>query len=165
MRTFRSIGIALLLLGFLFKVMHWPGATMSLVLGCLAIAANVVLTLVRKGPALSAGEVIRPLGGLLLLITALMHMLHWPGGTLAFYSAVLLVAATLLSDRTHIDLPRLSDLRAPVLLLVGLVLVSGGFLFKVMHWPFASIQIVLGLSCGVIWTLMPNRAEQKGAVV
>ena len=79
--------------------------------------------------------------------------------------AVLLVAATLLSDRTHIDLPRLSDLRAPVLLYVGLALVMGGFLFKTMHWPTAGIQIAVGLACGAIWTLLPKRTAGKEAVV
>ncbi|MBK8498389.1 MAG: hypothetical protein IPL52_06115 [Flavobacteriales bacterium] len=164
MRTLRSIGIALLLVGFLFKVMHWPGATMSLISGCLTIACSIALTFIRKGNSLSAGEVIRPIGGLLLLVTSLMHSLNVPGGTLAFYGSVLLVAATLLSDRTHIDLPRLSDLRAPVLLFAGLALVVGGFFFKAMHWPTAGIQIAVGLACGTIWTLLPKRSAPKEAV-
>lgn len=163
MRTLRTVGIALLLVGFLFKVMHWPGASMSLLAGCLLIASSVALLFLKRDHPLSAGEVIRPVGGLLLLVTALMHTLNWPGGTLVFYGTVVLVAATLLSDRTHIDLPRLGDLRAPALLLVGLALVSGGFLFKVMHWPTANIQILLGLACGVIWMLVPKRTAQQEA--
>ncbi len=163
MRTLRSIGIALLLVGFLFKVLHCPGASMSLLAGCLCVAGSVALLFLRKGRALSAGEMIRPLGGLLLLVTALMHLLHWPGGTIVFYGVVVLVAATLLSDRTHINLPRLGDLRTPALLLVGLALVLGGFFFKVMHWPTANIQIMLGILCGVVWTLVPKRIVQKEA--
>ncbi|MEO8589536.1 MAG: hypothetical protein ABI432_09220 [Flavobacteriales bacterium] len=163
MRTLRSIGIALLLVGFLFKVMHWPGATVSLLAGCLTIAGSVAFLFLKKGQTLSAGEVIRPLGGLLLLVTALMHILNWPGGTLAFYGTVVVVAATMLSDRTHIDLPRIGDLRAPALLLVGLALVLCGFFFKVMHWPTADIQILLGILCGVVWMLVPKRAAQKAA--
>ena len=165
MRTIRSIGIALLLVGFLFKLMHWPGATISLISGCITIAASIALTFIRKGNTLSAGEVIRPLGGLLLLVTSLLHSLNVPGGTLAFYGSVLLVAATLLSDRTHIDLPRLSDLHAPVLLYAGLALVVVGFLFKTMHWPTAGIQIASGLACGAVWTLLPKRVAGKKAVV
>jgi len=161
MRTLRSIGISFLLIGFLFKVMHWPGANISLLAGCLCVAGSVALLFLRKGKALSAGEMIRPLGGLLLLVTALMHFLQWPGGTLSFYGVVVLVAATLLSDRTRIELPRIGDLRAPALLLIGLALVSAGFLFKVMHWPTANIQIMLGMLCGVVWTLVPRRAVHK----
>ena len=163
MRTLRSLGIVLLLVGFLFKVMHWPGANISLLAGCLLIAVSIALLFVKRKSTLSAGEVIRPLGGLLLLCTALMHTLQWPGGTLAFYGSVLLVAATLLSDRTHIDLPRISDLRAPALLFAGLALVTGGIFFKTMHWPGANIMLLLGLACSAIWTLMPKRAAQKEA--
>lgn len=157
MRMLRSIGIALLLVGFLFKVMHWPGASLALVLGCAVLAVRVVVVL-SKGRLLSAGEVIRPIAGVLLLITALMHALKWPGGTLALYSMVVLVAVTLLSDRTRVDLPRLTDLHAPVLLAVGLALAGSGFCFKLMHWPTAGIQLSLGLVCGAIWTLWPKRA-------
>jgi len=163
MRTLRSVGISLLLIGFLFKVMHWPGAAISLLAGCLTIAVSVAFLFLKKGQVLSAGEVIRPLAGLLLLVTALMHVLHWPGGTIAFYGVVVLVAATLLSDHTRIDLPRIGDLRAPALLLIGLALVLGGFLFKVMHWPTANIQIMLGILCGVVWTLVPKRVAQRAA--
>ena len=163
MRTLRSIGIALLLIGFLFKVMHWPGATISLLSGCLLIAVSIALLFTQKNNSLSAGEVIRPIGGLLLLFTAMMHTLHWPGGTLAFYGSVLLVAATLLSDRTHIDLPRIGDLRAPRLLFAGLALVLVGIFFKAMHWPGANIQILLGVIGGVVWTLMPDRPVRKEA--
>ncbi len=163
MRTLRSVGIALLLVGFLFKVMHWPGANISLLAGCLTIAGSVALIFLRSGRALSAGEVIRPIGGLLLLVTALMHVLQWPGGTIAFYGVVVLVGATLLSDRTHIDLPRIGDLRYPALLLTGLALALVGLFFKVMHWPTASILVLLGVACGVVWTLVPKRALQKEA--
>ncbi|MEO8067708.1 MAG: hypothetical protein ABI599_08465 [Flavobacteriales bacterium] len=161
MRTLRSVGIALLLVGSLFKMMHWPGATIALLTGFLLAATSVALLLFRKNGPLSAGEVMRPLGGLLLLATALMHGLNWPGGTMAFYGSVLLVSATLLSDRTRIDLPRFGDLPAPTLLLVGLALVASGFIFKVMHWPTADIQILLGILCGVVWTLVPKRAVHK----
>ena len=160
MRMLRSIGIALLLVGFLFKVMHWPGAGLSLVLGCATLAVGVVVYLL-KGRSLSAGEVIRPLGGVMLLITALAQAMNWPGGTLALYGTVVLVAVSLLSDRTHIDLPRLADLHAPLLLGVGLVLAVSGFGFKLMHWPTAGIQISLGLLCGVVWTLLPKRLAQR----
>ena len=163
MRTLRSIGIALLLVGFLFKVMHWPGATISLLSGCLLIAVSIALLFLRKNNSLSAGEVIRPLGGLLLLFTAQMHTLQWPGGTLAFYGTVLLVAATLLSDRTHIDLPRIGDLRAPALLFAGFALVLVGIFFKAMHWPSANIQIMIGVVCGLIWMFVPKRAAPKEA--
>ncbi|HEY0977320.1 MAG TPA: hypothetical protein VGE21_07595 [Flavobacteriales bacterium] len=160
MRMLRSIGIALLLVGFLFKVMHWPGASLALVLGCAVLAVRVAVVL-SKGRLLSAGEMIRPIAGVLLLITALMHALQWPGGTLALYSMVVLVAVTLLSDRTRVDLPRLTDLHAPGLLAVGLVLVCTGFIFHLMHWPTAGIQLSLGLLCGVVWTLLPKRLAQR----
>lgn len=163
MRILRSLGISLLLICFLFKVMHWPGANITALVGCLTIAASVVVQFLRKDRPLAAGEVLRPFGGLLLLVTSVMHMLNWPGGTLALYSSVLLVSATLLSERTHIDLPRLSDMRAPLLLLTGLALASGGFIFKVMHWPTAGIQLALGLACGVVWTLLPRRVVRAEA--
>lgn len=161
MRSLRSIGLALLLVGFLFKVMHWPGASITLLLGCLCIVAAVAWLFMKRDRALTAGEVIRPLGGVLLLVSALAHALHWPGGTLAMFGMVLLVAAVLLSDRTHVDLPRLADLRAPLLLGVGALLVAGGLFFSAMHWPTAGVQLALGLACGAVWTLLAMRPSRS----
>lgn len=143
-----------MLLGFLFKVMHWPGAHVLALSGFVLASAGTLLPLLSGRTPQAPGNVVRPVLGLLLYGTGLMSMMQVPGGTLAFYGSVAVAIMVLLSDRTRIELQRWDELRIRGLLVASLLLAMSGVLFKVMHWPSANIQLILGITCGVIWTLV-----------
>jgi hypothetical protein len=148
----RSIGIAGLILGILFKVQHWPGANVIALAGGLLIIAAVVIGLTTRPLSLSLG--LRSLAGVLLTATVVLKMLHWPFADLAFYGAVGTVLGVIILERATLDPRRVLGVQMPWLLFGSLVLVLSGAFFKVMHWPGASIQLVLGLTGCATWFLI-----------
>lgn len=85
MRTFRSIGFAGLIIGILFKTLHWPGANIVLLSSTLLVIVTLSVLLVRKPgpwplliqrPAMLAGALCAALMG------GLFKMMHWPGANI-----------------------------------------------------------------------------------
>jgi hypothetical protein len=148
----RSIGIAGLILGILFKVQHWPGANVIALAGGLLIIAAVVIGLTTRPMSLSLG--LRSLAGVLLTATVVMKMLHWPFADLAFYGAVGTVLGVIILERGTLDPRGVLDVHLPWLLFGSLVLFALGSTFKIMHWPGASIQLVLGMTGCAAWFLI-----------
>lgn len=153
MKILRVLALVAMLLGFLFKVMHWPWAH-ALALSGFVMACIGALAPLLSGGVATPGALMRPLVGLLLYAGALMNILKLPGGNLAFYGMVVVAIVVLLSDRTHIELKRWDELGARPLLGIGALLTVSGLAFKVMHWPSANIQLILGIACAVVWTLV-----------
>lgn len=163
MKMLRALALVAMLLGFLFKVMHWPGAHALALSGFILACIGVLAPMVSSGSAVQPGALIRPLAGLLLYAGALMNILKLPGGNLAFHGMVVVAIVVLLSDRTQIRLERWDELGGRPLLVTGLLLTSGGLAFKVMHWPSANIQLILGIACGVAWRLLSLRPAARQA--
>ena len=148
----RSIGIAGIILGSLFKVQHWPGANVIALAGALLTITAVIIALTTQPFSLSRG--LRSLAGVLLVATVVLKMQHWPGAEVAFCGAIATAFAVLIMDREQLDPRRLFAAQLSWLLLGSLALTLGGVLFKVMHWPGASIQMVLGLTGCAVWFLV-----------
>jgi hypothetical protein len=162
MKILRSVGIVALLLGYLFKVMHWPGANLLALTGACLFVAMLIVQFVT-GRDRTIGERLRPGVGVLLVVAGLMHMLNWPGGTLLFYAAALAASFLLLSDRTRVDLPRLGMIRGWALLLSGTLALLCGIVFKALHWPGAGILMVIGIAGCVVWALLSGLRRQPAA--
>lgn len=81
----RSIAISGLLLGILFKTLHWPGANLLLQVSSLLVIGTLLLLLIQKRgtwtvelprPAMLVGSVIA------VIIGGLFKMMHWPGANI-----------------------------------------------------------------------------------
>ncbi len=157
----RSIGIAGLIIGALFKMQHWPGANVIALAGGLLTVAAVVIALATRPFTLAFG--LRSLAGVLLVATVVLKMLHWPFADLAFYGAVGSIVGIIILERGTLDLRRVMTVQLPWLLFGALALVLLGSLFKVMHWPGASIQLVLGLTGCATWFLVTGSRAARTA--
>ena len=73
-----KIGIALLLLGYMFRMMHWPGAGPLLVLGCISLAGYFLLS-VKKMDVAKWVRIITSIGLGLSMLALLFNLMHWPG--------------------------------------------------------------------------------------
>lgn len=82
MRTIRSVAIAGYILGILFKILHWPGASFILPIGGVLTVAMLAPLLFRKPgpltvqlnyPALLIGALMA------VIIGGLLKIMHWPG--------------------------------------------------------------------------------------
>ena len=155
--TMKISGVAgTVLFGFaaLFKIQHWPLAGVLMTLGALVLAfiflpsALSVLwkeTHNRKRLFLVFSAFF---AGMLFIFGTLFKIQHWPMAgailTLAALSGILFFIPAL-------ALSRLSDqenkAKRPVYILgaVGTVLFVAGMLFKIQHWPLATVFILTGI--------------------
>ena len=155
--TMKISGVAgTILFGFatLFKIQHWPFAGILMFFGALILAfvflpsaLNVLWkeTHNRKRLFLVISAFF---AGMLLIIGVLFKIQHWPLAgailTLAVISGILFfipaLALSRLADQENKD-KRLSY----ILGAAGSVLFVAGMLFKMQHWPLATLFIILGI--------------------
>jgi hypothetical protein len=155
--TMKISGVAgTILFGFatLFKIQHWPFAGILMFFGALILAfvflpsaLNVLWkeTHNRKRLFLVISGFF---AGMLLIIGVLFKIQHWPLAgailTLAAISGILFfipaLALSRMSDQENKE-KRLSY----ILGAAGSVLFVAGMLFKMQHWPLATLFIILGI--------------------
>jgi hypothetical protein len=147
-------GTVLFGLAALFKIQHWPGAGQMMTLGALLLAfvflpsALSVLwkeTHNRKRIFLVISAFF---SGMLFILGTLFKIQHWPMAgsilTLAAISGILFfipaLALSRLSDQENKD-------KRPAYILgaAGIVLFCAGMLFKMQHWPLATLFIIIGI--------------------
>ncbi|MFP4060159.1 MAG: GldL-related protein [Bacteroidales bacterium] len=153
MKTTGVIGPALLGIGSLFKIFHWPGASIMLVLGFFVLcfmffpaSANVLY----KESKNKYGIFLFVTGFLAVFtysLGILFKVQHWPGagmmilagdiiGILVFLPA--LIIQRIRKSETKEKTP------AYITGLVALMVYLTGVLFKMMHWPGATILLTIG---------------------
>ena len=66
------------LTGYGFKLMHWPGAGIILVIGTVAFLALLIYWIIQVKKSLA--NIFFFLLGLNFLVAYLLKMMHWPGG-------------------------------------------------------------------------------------
>jgi drug/metabolite transporter (DMT)-like permease len=155
--TMKISGVAgTVLFGFaaLFKIQHWPGAGQMMTLGALLLAfvflpsALSVLwkeTHNRKRIFLVISAFF---SGMLFILGTLFKIQHWPMAgtilTLAALSGILFFIPALALSRLS-DQENKTKRPAYILGATGIVLFAAGMLFKMQHWPLATLFIILGI--------------------
>lgn len=82
MHTFRSIGIAGVILGLLFKTLHWPGANIILQISAVIAAVTMTALLIKK-PGPWNVRIQRPIwifGSVAVVLSGVIFKtMYWPG--------------------------------------------------------------------------------------
>lgn len=152
----RSIGIAILIFGTLFKVLHWPGANFMILTGGVMAALAAIVVLVTKPGPKPASAAMRTITGALLITFLLFKLFRLPFADAWVLAALVSTVGLLFVERDGPRMQRVLGLRFSALLLVGIALVVGGTVFKVMHWPGANMQLLLGMTGCAVWFLIPQ---------
>jgi hypothetical protein len=155
--TMKISGVAgTVLFGFaaLFKIQHWPLAGALMTLGALVLAfiflpsALGVLwkeTHNRKRLFLVFSAFF---AGMLFIFGTLFKIQHWPMAgallTLAALSGILFFIPALALSRLS-DQENKAKRPAYILGAAGIILFCAGMLFKMQHWPLATLFIVIGI--------------------
>jgi hypothetical protein len=147
-------GTVLFGLAALFKIQHWPGAGQMMTFGALFLAfiflpsvLNVLWkeTHNKKRIFLFISAF---LAGMLLVIGTLFKVQHWPFAgavlTLAAFSGILFFIPALVQNRLS-DPQNKAKRLAYLLGGAGTALFFAGMLFKIQHWPLATIFIITGI--------------------
>ena len=143
--------LSLIALGTTFKIFHWPGAAISLLLGFFILcfvffpsALYLNYTSSKKGLGINFTAFT---GGTILMLGVLFKVMHWPG------SPVLLIFGFGILLGVFVPLLLLSKLREDLsskekmtytLGAFGVIPFGAATLFKIMHWPGAGPLLILG---------------------
>lgn len=146
-----------LLLGFaaLFKIMHWPGAGIMIILGALALAfvfmpsaLTVLWKETHSGKRLFL-YISSFIFAMLFIAGVVFKIQHWPAAglilSLAVASGALLFLPALLAAKLQ-DQENRSRKIVYILGALGMLSYMAGLLFKIQHWPLATILLSAGLA-------------------
>lgn len=159
-RILIRFGIAFLILGILFKIMHWPYSDVLLIVGFPCIGLGYVIHFFLKTEK-SALDFIK-LG---LVETWALHgifgYMDWPGYVFLRYSALVFFVAWLImgGPRSYFEGQNLDKdsflYKWSIPVLVLLILCIGiGALYKIMHWPGADLLTNIGMFGAAAWILL-----------
>ena len=121
---------AILIIGLLFKFMHWPGAGALLItsLGVIAIALLEYAIHNRKSNSLTQ-NLIYPLLGVVYVMGMLFKMMHWPGANIMLIISIIGLSFALVEFAFSIR----KSVHAILPLLYSITLFF--VLFRILHWP------------------------------
>jgi drug/metabolite transporter (DMT)-like permease len=155
--TMKISGVAgTIMFGFaaLFKIQHWPGAGVMMTLGAMILAFVFLPSVLgvlwkethnRKRLFLFISAFF---AGMLLILGTLFKIQHWPMAgailTLAAVSGILFFIPALVMSRLS-DQENKAKRPAYKLGAAGIVLFVAGMLFKMQHWPLATMFIIIGI--------------------
>lgn len=93
---------------------------------------------------------------IIVLIGALFKIMHWPGANVTLNVGIVIFAAAysllLFVDKQKFATTSMHKL-SNVFVLFAMVLISVGFLFKMMHWPGAAV--IIYISNAALLALIP----------
>ena len=154
--TMKATGlIAPVLMGFgsLFKVFHWPGASVLLVLGfltlCLVFLPTSVYVLYKE--TRSNKNVLTYLTGFIaafaFALGVLFKVQHWPASGILLVVGEFMLIVLFLPALLAQSIRNVSDRLHKVSIIIAFFaagILAAGYLFKLMHWPGAAMFLVVG---------------------
>jgi hypothetical protein len=153
MKTSGVIAPIIMAIGSLFKIEHWPGASILLVLGFFVLS----FVFLPSAIYVSYKEVSNRtkkwthfmgfFGTFFVAIGFLFKAMHWPGTAIALILGFALITLVFL-PMVMINKLREKELKVPkyvfVIAFTGLMLYLVAFVCKAMHWPLAGILMLIG---------------------
>lgn len=153
MKIFGVVAPILMALGALFKIQHWPGAGVMLTLGfflltfvflpsAIYVSYREVSNRTRLFTHLSGF-----FAGFLFAISFLFKIQHWPGANIAMLVAAAITGFCFIPSFFIHQIRQATTNSKKVALgfgLFGSFIYLAGFLFKVNHWPGATMLLTGG---------------------
>ncbi len=144
------------MLGFasIFKIMHWPGASVLLIAGAFVLAVLFLpsaLEILWKETHNSKKlflYISAYFSGLAFIMGVLYKIMHWPGAN------IILTIGALITILLFIPALTVNKLMGPegkskqgvyIAGAAGLVFLVAGIMCRIMHWPFAEFFIMLSV--------------------
>lgn len=160
MKTIGVLAMSLMAFGALFKIFHWPGAsimlTVSFFFTALVFFPSMLYVMYKEVNKKQHGLIYFAsfIGGLLFMLGVLFKIMHWPGAHKMFIVGIAFIAYLVLPLLLS---ARLKQLRHNKFFLwlgfISLMVFISGIMFKVQHWPGATVQLMLGSILLIFFTL------------
>lgn len=153
MKTIGLVSLALVTIGALFKIQHWPGAGILLTLGFFILGAVFMpsaLWVMKKESKLKGPVfiyIISLIGSLPFIFGFLFKIQHWPGAGILLTLGFSILAGILLPALLITKLLDKDSKHLRLTYIIGYFALSNyliGSLFKIQHWPGAAVMLILG---------------------
>jgi uncharacterized membrane protein (DUF106 family) len=153
MKITGNISLAMIMFGTVFKIMHWPGAGVLLVLGffnlCavffpIAVYVNYKNASKKKNLILHLAVLI---SGIIFMLGVIFKIQHWPNsGLMLFvgYLSLLFIVLPILLIVKIKNAEKKKDKRIYLLGIIALTIFGLSSMFKMFHWPGAAILMLIG---------------------
>lgn len=166
-KTMHVSGIAstsMLMLATIFKIFHFPGASIMLLLGFFTLcffflpSANYVMAKESKRKGMLVLYLSAFLGSFGFFLGVLFKMMHWPGANWMLLIGIavlgLVFLPLLLIYQYGSDIDKKAK-RINIIAIISGMIYLYGFLSKMMHWPGAAILLSVG-SLGIVLLFIPS---------
>jgi gliding motility-associated GldM-like protein len=156
MKIFGVITLILLAMGSLFKIFHWPFASIQIVLGFFLLvfvffpATIWVLQKEAKFQSKTLFTIITYLSFTFFMVGVLFKVQHWPRAGVLLLTGVASITFLFLPFTLVQNLKQITDKKQRIIHSLGyisLIIYILGFLFKIFHWPGAAILLLVGSVC------------------
>jgi len=156
--SFIKIEISILIIGVLFKIMHWPYASLLLLSSFGSIMILYVIRFLYKSPKvfldfIKVSFVLSWAIHGILFICILPYKL--PFAMIAIISFFMGIVVMINTDHLEkFDKSRVNTKTQSIYPLIGsfaAIFIAIGFLFKMFHFPGTTILILAGIVCCIAW--------------
>jgi len=152
MKIFGNVSLALIGLGTIFKILNWPGASIGLSLGFLLLGlifypATILASYRKRGRKNLFLHILAILGGIFLMFGILFKIQHWPGASKLLVSGwviLLLLFLPIWFIKYAIQSKNQKETGIYAMGVIGVIIFELSALFKIQHWPGASIMLIVG---------------------
>ena len=150
------LGVILVIVGALFKIMHWPGSNILMLVGFISIGVLYSIRFLKKDPKLRLDYV--------KLILVLLWLVNYTITVFHLYKIPFLleICVAILfcwwfieegsSYLTNREFKKKGTTKIVYYTLVGISTIGlvGGIFFKIQHWPYGSVLFLVLTFCVVI---------------
>jgi len=175
MKIFGNVSLALIGFGTIFKILHWPGASIALTLGFLLLGlvfypATISASYRKNGRKNLFLHVLAIVGGVALMFGILFKIQHWPGASILLTTGWGILLLIFLPIWLIMHASKCSNKKETLIYtigVVGVIIFELSALFKVQHWPGASIMLIFGavLTATVFLPLYASHLYRKSDFV
>ena len=153
MKITGNVALALLGMGTVFKIFHWPGASMALQLGfillCFVFFPSAIYLNHKefKAKGRTALNISILIGGIILMIGILFKVMHWPGSSLLLFVGWTIVVGIFLPLLLYVKIKEVDtkkEKRVYALGIIALMIFEVSTMFKMFHWPGTMLLMLLG---------------------
>ena len=162
-----SISVAVMLMGMLLKIIHYPFAALTVLTGQCLISLFYILRFISRTDK-NALSIIKLVFVLSYCITGALNILDWPySAPLKIIYLFALVIWAVLEVFHYYKFGEFSfsmNVQKFPTLYIGAALVIVGAMFKIQHWPSSSVMLTCGfvlVAFSFVWDVLKGRKSKE----
>jgi asparagine N-glycosylation enzyme membrane subunit Stt3 len=157
------VALAIFLAGTLFKIMHWPGSNVLIVVAAGLVAILYTIRFASKKDK-NATAIVKFTWVLVASFSYPAKILHWP--SLKYLHLIVSIGAIywlyeewqgLIKNGQNKNARTFNKSLINTAILITVL----GFLIKIMHWPMADMFIIIGYTLLIIWLLTGSLYKKR----